>query len=546
MTTVVRQSDIKFSGILTKIGDGEELNAEETEVIQSRFRKREWCETNLPSDVVRLFFDNEHVKAYNTKTIKTTDETEEVIATDTYIGYSTEAERKEAVGKVHRMKNKDTGNLAYCIKFTKKYPYMLTTNVDVEDGLVNGAIGILRHIEHRTLAKNESGSRLIWLEFENHHIGRLRRIKYRAHIRTNKHDLKEEWVPIELRTVNINVTPKIKCRRYQFPLLPACALTIHKSQGSTFEKIVYDYHKNHKQQLVYVALSRVTCLQGLFLTNERDDFTFHHAEGSASPSIKSVRNEITRLATHRLPTLTGEIRESLDACHANEGWYVIANVNVQSLRAHAEDITSDELLSRADFLLLTETWLNNTSSPVDMEGFRLEHQSPCNERSGGVAIYKRCGSPISAKPIPGGTGNYNQEFSSNDLAHATDVAIIEVTTTKKPFILASIYMHQHAEYKTIEASIMNFLDAYSVDCGDTEIPLIIMGDFNTTERNRPKLEKFLAEKFRLKLDSDVTQRTTLAGTCIDLTFSRHLTVTCKSYVSYFSFHCPVFNMIITD
>lgn len=48
-------------------------------------------------------------------------------------------------------------------------------------------------------------------------------------------------------------------------------MTIHKSQGGSFESIVYKYESKHDQQLVYVALSRVTSLDGLFIITENDE-----------------------------------------------------------------------------------------------------------------------------------------------------------------------------------------------------------------------------------------------------------------------------------
>ncbi|MFN2438930.1 MAG: helix-turn-helix domain-containing protein [Chitinophagaceae bacterium] len=51
----------------------------------------------------------------------------------------------------------------------------------------------------------------------------------------------------------------------QYPLRLAWAITIHKSQGLTFEKAVIDAGEAFAPGQVYVALSRCTCLEGLLL-----------------------------------------------------------------------------------------------------------------------------------------------------------------------------------------------------------------------------------------------------------------------------------------
>ena len=47
---------------------------------------------------------------------------------------------------VHKLKTSDTAGLPYLITLTIDFPYMLTSNLNIPDGLVNGASGKLEYI----------------------------------------------------------------------------------------------------------------------------------------------------------------------------------------------------------------------------------------------------------------------------------------------------------------------------------------------------------------------------------------------------------------
>lgn len=62
------------------------------------------------------------------------------------------------------------------------------------------------------------------------------------------------------------IEEKVVGRFVHFPLKLAWAITIHKSQGLTFEKAILDVSQAFAAGQVYVALSRLTSLEGLVLT----------------------------------------------------------------------------------------------------------------------------------------------------------------------------------------------------------------------------------------------------------------------------------------
>jgi hypothetical protein len=65
-------------------------------------------------------------------------------------------------------------------------------------------------------------------------------------------------------------------------------------------------------------------------------------------------------------------------------------------------------------------------------------------------------------------------------------------------------------------------------------------DRRGTEASNDHLKQFLNDKFRLVLATDPSFK----NTTINLTFSRDINVACKSYISYYSYHCPVFNKML--
>lgn len=105
---------------------------------------------------------------------------------------------------------------------------ILTANVDVSGGAANGAVGTVCECEEE-------------------------KIKVRLAI-------EEIWIGRETRELSYGGVA-----RTQFPLLLAYALTIHRAQGLTLDKVIVELGDLFCAGQAYVALSRVRRLQDLFI-----------------------------------------------------------------------------------------------------------------------------------------------------------------------------------------------------------------------------------------------------------------------------------------
>ncbi|XP_049514317.1 uncharacterized protein LOC119432693 [Dermacentor silvarum] len=145
-TEVMRQSDVAFSTVLTKIGDGDRLTQEETDFIESRFVTKSEAEQCCP-DAIRLFLKNCDVTAYNNMVLSRNSDVFTSVAKDVMIGYKDANQEASMRSKIHKMTVAETAGLAYKVSLVPEKKYMITANIDVADGLTNGSMCTLKHIE---------------------------------------------------------------------------------------------------------------------------------------------------------------------------------------------------------------------------------------------------------------------------------------------------------------------------------------------------------------------------------------------------------------
>lgn len=111
----------------------------------------------------------------------------------------------------------------------------------------------------------------------------------------------------------------------QFPLRLAWAITIHKSQGLTFEKAVIDAGTSFAAGQVYVALSRLTSLEGLVLKSKIP--------------MHSIRTDYQVVDFMKRMSADGKVDEILEICQRNYlGQILLQSFRWNSLLEVASDL----------------------------------------------------------------------------------------------------------------------------------------------------------------------------------------------------------------
>lgn len=87
-----------------------------------------------------------------------------------------------------------------------------------------------------------------------------------------------------------SIVPVVCASFTQYPLKLAWAVTIHKSQGMTFRKVIVDAHNSFAAGQVYVALSRCRSLEGIILTSRISE-----SDIMVDPKVLEYMNSVKRI-----------------------------------------------------------------------------------------------------------------------------------------------------------------------------------------------------------------------------------------------------------
>ncbi|EAQ83260.1 hypothetical protein CHGG_09664 [Chaetomium globosum CBS 148.51] len=244
------------------------------------------CSVKLSPEEVDSFADA--LRIYPTKTQVVEYNHQHMLGLDSP-AIQVEAEH-EGVG-AEKVKSSNAGNLAKRLPLCVGCRVMLTRNLWADVGLVNGAQGTVYDISWKEDADVlRDPPEVIMVAFDDYDGP--------AFTMPNGEPLRsgEKLVVPILRVRQDFMVGANSCSREQFPLLVSYAITVHKSQGITLDKVVCDISApEFASGLSYVAVSRVKTLGGLMFEKPFDRNRIYHETPSRAMGLKLSDHAIRQL-----------------------------------------------------------------------------------------------------------------------------------------------------------------------------------------------------------------------------------------------------------
>jgi len=371
---IMRQKESKqFAELLNRLREGKHIP---DDIVKLKQRILKANSSSYPIKAPHLFIQNAKVNDFNERVHRTIIGTKYTIkAHDSVIGANS-TELRDKILKQIPTDPRKTKQLHGTLNLAVGERTEISLNTRTDDGITNGAGNVVKHIQiHQT----DKPSGIIWIQFDHTDVGEKTRHE-------NKHlyvsGIEATWTPIKPVTTQFSVgrNRTVQVVRKQFPLRPAAAKTIHRSQGDTETTVVVNFETRRAiPHIHYVGLSRVKTIEGLHITDLCEDKIAVSA---------AVQKEMENLRTER----------KLDLCispiyRAQQSAVKICFLNARSLHKHICDIQADLNYSSSDVNIFAETRFshrdNNTMYNIDKyilfrnDAVSSNHQRPY----GGTAVY---------------------------------------------------------------------------------------------------------------------------------------------------------------
>merc|ERR1711894_338779 len=367
---------------------------------------------------------------------------------------------------------------------------MLTANMDVCDGLVNGTLGTVAGFEY--YSKGEV--KYVMVEFDDPNDGMQHRSslsddikrKYPGRIVTQIAKREEQFSFSKDRDYASSGGVAVN-----FPLGLCFAATGHKLQGYTVKSpsalkidladVGGKTTRFCPPAIVYVMLSRVQCQDQLFFLDILPLEKIKPYDEAVSELSRLVSRDISK---------PGRVSDIVS----------ILSLNVRSLKKHIFDVKANQLLLANDILCFQETWLNasdDTNVLYEIEGFTGTFVSIGTGK--GVAIY------------------FSSEFSQTTSVAKPCYQIASVCSEE--IFVINIYRSSICSNANDNELINHLLDILNKIDGQKTI--LVLGDLNFCEREEsghPLRRMLLGKSFASLLSPPAPSH--IEGRCLDQVYCR--------------------------
>ncbi|XP_076397900.1 uncharacterized protein LOC143266155 [Megachile rotundata] len=292
LTINMRQrDDVEFIDLLNNLRFGE-VTTSQLQILCER-RRVPFSGEFEDGEAVRIFPTIKLVDEYNTKMTDKLAKSHRMYIIDT-VDESREAATygKRPPENVIPTNVNNCGGLSHTITLAEGSRIMLRRNISISDGLMDGAMGIVKKFRWPALNEN--------YQLEQRELPDSVLIKFDDESVGNRFKDIDGYIPISPVSTTFQATEGYgDVERRMLPLILSWAVTVHKLQGTTLNKAVIDLGKrNFTKGQIYVALSRVKSLDGLVLSDLAPNKVL------VKPHEERALAEMERLRRLRLQTNT--------------------------------------------------------------------------------------------------------------------------------------------------------------------------------------------------------------------------------------------------
>ena len=526
---------------------------------------------SIPPQAVYLFYKNEDVDACNVRLIaKKSGYLFQCDAVDIVKGK--DANSSGALQKLKVFKNtiqpkqikEKLKVLPNTISFKKDCKYMVTTNLNTKDGIVNGAVGTLKFVEENPYP-NEPSVGKVFLDFGNKYTGQMTREKAMKNPKYITQKLNKNFntnlIPIDFLEYMLFTSQQkgaiYKIVRCQYPLVPCEAMTIHKSQGQTLEVVAVDINKQQclNREKRYVAFSRVTSLDTLYLFG--DNTIVPEQERNLDRKTKKkmmqdidndeVHTEMRRLKEdkHRMENKFFFISETYlsQKSQMNSNIFSIMFQNIQSWNDNKRSIINKDIgFNNVDLIHFCSTNLRpDHRHLLTLAKYDLIHSTTSNIQSYGTLTY------LSKEKKDWFHLVYSNANVYREINKPNQVEINIFKYNLNIYIdtyCVFLYKHPKTSFQELVDSIATSLKQINYAYDNFGMGVILMGDFNVDFNKHPNLLTQFQKKFKVS-PLFLNQPTNNYGNHIDWIFTSLATLNKieligTTYESFISDHKPLF------